>query len=37
MDPCISCTDRMTIIDSKTRKEKILTKEDLRNMNICER
>ncbi|MEM5871533.1 MAG: nickel-dependent hydrogenase large subunit [Candidatus Aenigmatarchaeota archaeon] len=32
IDPCFSCTDRMTIIDEKTKKEKIITKHDILHM-----
>jgi Ni,Fe-hydrogenase III large subunit len=30
IDPCISCADRMTIVDTKTNKERIVTKEEIR-------
>jgi NADH-quinone oxidoreductase subunit D len=30
IDPCISCTDRMTVIDVKSGKERIITKEQCR-------
>ncbi|MDO4842380.1 MAG: hydrogenase large subunit, partial [Phoenicibacter congonensis] len=29
MDPCYSCTDRVTICDVKTHKEKTITKQQL--------
>ncbi len=31
IDPCMSCTDRMTLLDVKTGKEKIIRGEELRN------
>ena len=34
LDPCIACCDRMTIVDLKTNKEKILTREEIRKMRI---
>ncbi|NIP40014.1 MAG: NADH dehydrogenase subunit [Candidatus Aenigmarchaeota archaeon] len=30
IDPCISCTDRMTVVDTKTNRERIVTKEEIR-------
>lgn len=30
IDPCISCADRMTIVDTKTKRERIVTKEEIR-------
>jgi Ni,Fe-hydrogenase III large subunit len=30
IDPCISCADRMTVVDVNTRKERIVTKEEIR-------
>lgn len=30
IDPCISCTDRVTVVDVKTKKERIVTKEEMR-------
>jgi len=32
IDPCMSCTDRVTLLDSKTGKRKIITGEELRNV-----
>jgi Ni,Fe-hydrogenase III large subunit len=32
IDPCFSCTDRVTIIDTKTGKSRIMTKEELRRL-----
>ena len=32
LDPCFSCTDRMTIIDTKSCKEKIITKHEILHM-----
>jgi len=32
LDPCFSCTDRMTLIDDKTRKERIVTKHEILHM-----
>ena len=29
IDPCLSCTDRVAIVDAETGKKKILTEEDL--------
>ena len=28
IDPCYSCTDRVTIVDIKKRKQKVLTKQE---------
>ncbi|MCK5474557.1 MAG: nickel-dependent hydrogenase large subunit [Candidatus Aenigmarchaeota archaeon] len=33
IDPCFSCTDRVTVLDTKTKKEKILTENDLRKLS----
>ncbi len=33
LDPCYSCTDRVTLIDVKSKKSKILTQKDLK--KIC--
>jgi len=30
IDPCISCTDRMTVVDTVTMKERVITKEEIR-------
>jgi len=32
IDPCYSCTDRVTIIDTETGKSRIVTKEELRRL-----
>lgn len=32
LDPCLSCTDRMTIVDTKSGKERIVTKHDILHM-----
>jgi NADH-quinone oxidoreductase subunit D len=32
IDPCFSCTDRMTVVDVNTKKEKIVTKHDILHM-----
>jgi NADH-quinone oxidoreductase subunit D len=32
IDPCFSCTDRVTIIDAETGKSRIVTKEELRRL-----
>lgn len=32
IDPCFSCTDRMTVVDVNTREEKIVTKHDILHM-----
>ena len=34
IDPCLSCTDRVAIIDSKTGKKKVLTEKDLLKASI---
>ena len=31
LDPCYSCTERVTVVDVKTKKAKILTNKDLKN------
>ena len=33
IDPCLSCTDRMTILDLKTGNKKIVSGDDLRHGN----
>ncbi len=32
LDPCFSCTDRMTLVDARTREERIVTKHDILHM-----
>ncbi len=32
IDPCFSCTDRVTIVDAKTGKARIVTKDELRRL-----
>ncbi len=32
LDPCFSCTDRMTVVDVNTRKESVVTKHDILHM-----
>jgi len=32
LDPCIACCDRMTVVDSRTGKERILTHDELEKM-----
>jgi NADH-quinone oxidoreductase subunit D len=32
IDPCFSCTDRMTVVDVNTKKEKVVTKHDILHM-----
>jgi NADH-quinone oxidoreductase subunit D len=32
LDPCFSCTDRMTIVDIKKKEEKVITKHDILHM-----
>ncbi len=32
LDPCLSCTDRVTVVDEKTRKERIMTKHEIQHM-----
>jgi len=32
LDPCLSCTDRVTVVDTKTRREKIMTKHEILHM-----
>jgi membrane-bound hydrogenase subunit alpha len=34
IDPCIGCMDRVTIIDSETYKQQVLTREELRQLSI---
>ena len=34
IDPCIACMDRVTLVDIKTKKETIVTGEDLHRMSI---
>ncbi len=34
LDPCYSCTDRVTLVDIKSKKSKILTEKDLK--QICQ-
>lgn len=34
IDPCIGCMDRVTIIDSETYKQQVLTREELRRLSI---
>jgi formate hydrogenlyase subunit 5 len=31
LDPCYSCTERVTIVDVKKKKQQILTKQQLEN------
>ncbi len=32
IDPCFSCADRMTVVDTETGRERIVTKEEVRRM-----
>jgi NADH-quinone oxidoreductase subunit D len=32
LDPCFSCTDRMTLVDARTEKERMITKHDILHM-----
>jgi len=32
IDPCFSCTDRITVVDARTGKSRIVTKEELRRL-----
>ena len=32
IDPCISCADRVTVVDVETKEERVLTKEEMRKM-----
>ncbi len=34
IDPCIGCMDRVTLIDSETYKQQVLTREELRRLSI---
>jgi len=35
IDPCISCADRMTLVDVNTKKERTVTKEEIRRGMKC--
>lgn len=35
IDPCISCTNRITVIDQENREVKVVSSEELRRMKLC--
>jgi hypothetical protein len=37
LDPCFSCTDRVTVVDVNSKKSKILTNKDLKNFSRTEK
>lgn len=37
LDPCFSCTDRMTLVDTRTRKERMITKHEILHMRSDQR